>query len=331
MGEPTVSMRVVQPFVKALTRRGLDPRALQVLEQRDPDARIEAAVAVDLLRISVRISGDEALGLAAALETAPGDYGELEYAVASCSTARDGLDYLRRHYFLLDEASAFDISCEGQRVRVSLRQPPDLVTRAGVDFALSMFYLSYVRWVGEKPLEYEVEFPYAQPLDLTYHRSVFGPETRLHFDTGSSAVVFRSSDLDRSLRYSDPKLHALLATQIGERSPGSFEASLTGRVRARIWEELHDGCPSIEGVARRLAMSSRSLARKLEEEGTSFKQLLCDVRRACAVRYLLLDDCTVEQVSQRLGYQGRGAFHRAFRSWFGQTPASYREQQKRDG
>jgi AraC-like DNA-binding protein len=329
MSEPTMSMRVIQPFLKAVRQQGVDPRALRFLEQRDPDARIQASAARELLRISILITGDEALGLAAALETSPGDYGELEYAAASCSTVREALDFLCNHYFLLDESSALDYSCADGRVRLSLRQPAELATRASVDFTLSLLYLSYVRWVGEPPVEYEVEFPYPQPPDRARYEAIFGAQTRLRFGTDSSAVVFRESDLGCRLRHSDPKLHALLSAHIRDQTPESFEPSLIGRVRAGIREELRAGSASIDAVASRLAMSRRSLSRKLEEEGTSFKQILCDVRRACAVRYLLLDCYSVEQISKRLGYSEPGAFHRAFRGWFGQTPTRYRDQQRR--
>jgi AraC-like DNA-binding protein len=258
-----------------------------------------------------------------------GDYGELEYAAASCASVREAIDFFCRHYSLLDESSTIDPARAGERVRISLRKPAELTTRACVDFVLSMFYLGHGRWRGEPPREYEVEFPYAQPSDLGPYRAVFGTETRLRFDTDAGAVLFLAADLDLPLRYSDPKLHALLASHLRERTPASFQPSFIGRVRAKIRDELRSGSASIDGVARRLAMSRRSLARKLEEEGTSFKQLLCDVRRACAVRYLLLEGYTMQQISRQLGYGDTGAFHRAFRSWFGQTPSSYRDQQRR--
>lgn len=324
-----MSMRVLAPFIKAVRKRGIDPRVLHFLEQRDADARIQASAAIELLRIAVRITGDESLGLAAALETTTGDYGAVEYAAASCSTVREALDFYSRHYFLLDDSASIEYACATGRTHLTLGLRPEFAERASVDFTLSLFYLSYIRWVGEAPPEYEVHFPYTEPPDLSRYRSVFAPDVRLRFDTGESAVVFPEAVLERPLRYSDPNLHALLAAHVRERTPSSFEPSFTGRVRARIREELRAGSVNIDTVASHLAVSRRSLSRRLEDEGTSFKQLLCNVRRACAVRYLLLDVYSIQQISRRLGYSDAGAFHRAFRSWFGQTPSSYRERQKR--
>jgi AraC-like DNA-binding protein len=329
MPEPTMSMRVLQPFIKAVRQRGIDPRVLRFLEQRDLDARIQANAAIELLRISVRITQDEGLGLAAALETSPGDYGALEYAAASCSTVREGLAFVCRHYFLLDESTTLDYSSAHGQVRICVRQNSEFATRAGADFVLSMLHLSYLRWADDRPLEYEIQFAYPQPPDLSVHETTFGPHTRLSFGADSNTALFREIDLEQPLRYSDPKLHALLAAHLRDRTPETFEPSLIGRVRASIREELRAGTVSIEAVASRMAMSRRNLSRKLEEEGTSFKQLLRDLRRACAVRYLLLDYYSIEQISKRLGYADPGAFHRAFRSWFGQTPTEYREQQRR--
>jgi AraC-like DNA-binding protein len=108
-----------------------------------------------------------------------------------------------------------------------------------------------------------------------------------------------------------------------------LEPSLVDAACTLILEELSNGKATIDRVAARLGMSRRSLSRKLEEQGTSFRRLLCDVRCACAVRLLLLESYSVNEISERLGYSEPAAFHRAFRSWFGATPMAYRQQQSR--
>ena len=330
MAEATMSMRLVYPFVKAVKSSGVDPKVMRFLEHADPDSRILASKAVDLLRLSVRITGDETLGLAAALETSPGDYGDMEYATGSCDTVGDALSFLSRFYFTLDGASTLHYGCEGGRVRVLLQQPSELHCRAGVDFALGMLYLGYVRWVGEAPREYEARFPYPEPPDLAPYRRLFGAGTRLSFAAPCSAVLFPQADLKRRLRYSDPKLHALLASYLHHRyTTRGLEPSMIDTVRTHILEELPRGTANLDRVATRLGMSPRSLTRKLDEEGTCFKRLLCDVRGALAVRYLLLDSCSISEISQQLGYSEPAAFHRAFRTWFGATPSAYRERSRR--
>ena len=105
-------------------------------------------------------------------------------------------------------------------------------------------------------------------------------------------------------------------------------APLTQRVRVTIAAELRGGNPSVECVAQRLHMSRRTLARKLESEGTCFKAILDDLRRGLAQRYLVLDDLGVSEVAALLGFSDSAAFHRAFRRWCNQSPSEYRRAQR---
>lgn len=77
-------------------------------------------------------------------------------------------------------------------------------------------------------------------------------------------------------------------------------------------------------VCRRLALSARTLQRRLSEESTGFAELLDDVRRERALALLEAPDLTVSQISFLLGYSEPAAFFRAFRRWTGATPQEVR-------
>jgi AraC-like DNA-binding protein len=100
--------------------------------------------------------------------------------------------------------------------------------------------------------------------------------------------------------------------------------SLTERVRALITEQLVAGEPSAERIARALHMSRRTLARKLDQEGTSFKDLLEGTRRHLALRYVGGHDLGMTEIAFLLGFSQAAPFHRAFKRWTGQTPLEYR-------
>ena len=99
------------------------------------------------------------------------------------------------------------------------------------------------------------------------------------------------------------------------------------RARAEnvIIELLPYSTPSLERVARRLGMSRRSLGRRLAEEGTSFKELLDELRRELARRYLEQGVHRPKSIAALLGYKDLSAFHHAFRRWTGTTPAKFCE------
>jgi AraC-like DNA-binding protein len=104
--------------------------------------------------------------------------------------------------------------------------------------------------------------------------------------------------------------------------------SLSHRVRRLVAAGLSSGVDSQE-VARRLYMSRRTLHRQLTGEGTSFKALVDDLRRELATRYLSERRMAIAEIGFLLGFSEASAFHRAFKRWFGSTPAEHRRCEER--
>jgi AraC-like DNA-binding protein len=83
----------------------------------------------------------------------------------------------------------------------------------------------------------------------------------------------------------------------------------------------------VEVIASRLGTSPRTLQRRLrEEEQTSHKQLLDEIRHALALRYLDTEGLSIGEAAFLLGFSEPSAFHRAFKRWTGATPGAYRRQ-----
>ena len=82
--------------------------------------------------------------------------------------------------------------------------------------------------------------------------------------------------------------------------------------------------PSQAEVARALALSPRTLARRLEEAGTSFTGLVDETRRALAEQYLQRTDYSVAEVAYLVGFAEASSFNRAFRRWTGGPPGDAR-------
>jgi AraC-like DNA-binding protein len=81
---------------------------------------------------------------------------------------------------------------------------------------------------------------------------------------------------------------------------------------------------SLDETARALGLSSRTLKRRLADEGTDFSTILDDQRRQRALLLLRSADLSVEDVAARVGYSDVANFTRAFRRWAGTTPTAYR-------
>ena len=97
-------------------------------------------------------------------------------------------------------------------------------------------------------------------------------------------------------------------------------------MRAALLEGLPSGMVAMSDVAAKLALSPRTMQRRIEAEGTSYQQLLRETREAVARHYLANTALPAAEISFLLGFDEPNSFHRAFRSWTGTTPDSVRQE-----
>lgn len=101
------------------------------------------------------------------------------------------------------------------------------------------------------------------------------------------------------------------------------QPSLVDRLAAEL-ATLEDGAPTFACVAAKLAVSHRTLRRRLQAEGTSYSKLLASVRLEAARRCLANDNLTIDEIAYQLGYTEPTNFRHAFRRWTGSTPSAFR-------
>lgn len=106
------------------------------------------------------------------------------------------------------------------------------------------------------------------------------------------------------------------------------EDHLLSSVRRVIAEVMRDGDLAIGPVASKLAMSPRTLQRRLEEHGTDFRRVAEDTRRRFAINYLRDPKHTLTEIAYLLGYSEVSAFNRAFKRWTASTPSDYRRKSR---
>jgi len=106
--------------------------------------------------------------------------------------------------------------------------------------------------------------------------------------------------------------------QIPQEPPGVSE------VRRAIVEQLEGGEPSLERVAKQLAMSPRTLQRRLHEHSLRYADLLDSTREGAARSYLTDRQVSVAEVVYLLGFAEQSSFNRAFKRWTGKAPTEYR-------
>lgn len=134
-------------------------------------------------------------------------------------------------------------------------------------------------------------------------------------------VTFAAVDAQKPFLTANHALWAILEPAFDKRMEDlTQDASFRDRVRACLLEMLASGHYSMTYVASKLAISNRTLQRRLREEGITFQEVLDELREELARHYLSATDYTSAEISFLLGYEEPNSFFRAFRAWTGQTP-----------
>lgn len=160
------------------------------------------------------------------------------------------------------------------------------------------------------------------PPDLAAHERYFGvPITLSDID----ALVFSAEDAKKPFLTTNHAIWSILEPELNKRLQDlTHESAFKARVRACLVEMLASGNHSMASVASKLAMSSRTLHRRLKDENTSFQSILDEVREELARHYLAASDYSTDEIAFLLGYEEANSFYRAFRTWTGQTPDTLR-------
>jgi AraC-like DNA-binding protein len=161
-----------------------------------------------------------------------------------------------------------------------------------------------------------------EPPHLAAHEAFFdSPITISHFN----GVVFSSVDAQKPFLTTNHAIWSILEPELNKRLQDLSQDSLfSDRVRACLIEMLASGTYSMGDVASKLAISSRTLHRRLKDEETTFQNVLDELREELARHYLSTSDYSTAQIAFLLGYEEANSFYRAFRTWTGQTPDAVR-------
>jgi AraC-like DNA-binding protein len=327
---PSVLSSWTRVILDALDALQLDP--LPVLRDagfsleafRDPNARFPAIATARLWRGAAVVANDPAFGLLASSFVRPTTFHALGYAVFASATLRDALQRLLRYGHLVSDAA--DLELESARRSARLK----FVVRSGevpsdpaLDAVISLIVRTCRMLTDRSFCLLRLELRRPRPADVQpYERFYRCP---LQFDAQHDALTLDATLLDRPLLSANPELARHNDDLVRRYLAGMREGTVVDRVRDALAEHL-SGDASPDKVATLLGMSARSLQRRLQEQGTSYVQVLRDTRRELAIGHLREAHCSVTEIAFLLGFEDASAFARAFRSWTGLTPSSFRAQ-----
>jgi AraC-like DNA-binding protein len=270
---------------------------------------------------AARCLGQPDLGLDLITDIDRGAYGLAEFGIRAAPTIREGLRRLARFAVLLNEATTVEVRETGTSVEVHQRIPghPMAGGRHSNEYFIAVI-LAFGRSVTDGGLFAErVWFCHPAPANLSAHRRVFA-DAVLEFDRPDNGLAIPRSIADTPLASADPALMQAIDAQAEQLlSARSVAHEFLDRVRDGMARSLHEGTPALPDVAELLAMTARTLQRRLAEHDTSFRELLDELRLELHER-LVAQGLSAQEIAFRLGYADMGSFRRAQRRWKSGSP-----------
>ena len=287
-----------------------------------PARRVSAVFLGRALRRALELSGDPGLAVAYGLRLNLASHGILGYALMSSRNGEQLLGLLSRYASLavpglvlrrMVENNRMLLACEVIGGELSREFLTDLVLATLVGGARALF--------NRRIPGAEVWFDYARPAHAASY-TAFGVPVR--FSQPYSALVCDREFLALPLSSANPVMLEIGARQCDDMLRAMHERTgIAGQVR-RALLRAPGTFPSQTEMAPRLHLSPRTLRRRLEAEGTRYREILDEVRFELAKRYLQTPELRVGQISALLGYDEVANFRRAFKRWSGASPNRWR-------
>jgi AraC-like DNA-binding protein len=331
-GSPPSALPIgyVSLLAAIVSERGHDPAllfrgtAIRSDQLDAVDARIDAQDARLVADNAFELTGDDALALEYGLRSKPTMHGFMGYAAMCCATLRDAVELMLRFLPLRQRDLAMTLSASENDAAIDVTETRELGALRRVYLLGALASLVGVVGVGagERRRSSELWFDFPEPRSFARYRERL---PRVRFEAPSNQIRFPASYLEQRLAMADAVAAKQgLAQCEREAALQAVEpVDLVPRVRAAL-ALGSDGYPDLATVASRVGMSSRTLKRRLLEQGTTFTQLLDHARRRDAVRLLEDPRLDVARIAEALGYGDPPSFTRAFRRWTGDTPTSLR-------
>ena len=328
---PSVQGWVLPHLIAWVDSRSVDASPIRRLFGRtklvDPSVRVSEAVADTAWRLAVTLTRDEAVGIHLAESLPRGALDLIEYALRSSPSLGKGLDRLARYGRLLSDRVEARIHHEGERLLFLVHDTATTPLHpARSEFSLAVVLKLARDSTGVDITPLRVCFAHPAPDDISEHRRFF--RGRVRFAAGSSSMSFSAADAAGPMRDADEALAGIIRRRLdnalGDRDRSSAGATST-RVRRLLVEHLGKSVLTLDAVATALAVSRRTLTRRLAEEGASFRHVFDEVRRDFAVALLQDRSLSIGDIAFFLQYSEPAAFHRSFRRWTGRTPQAFRE------
>lgn len=326
---PAVAASYARCLLDYLREQGIDPARLY------PAAQIATVSAADLYKSmplsewaamfsrAVEATGDIDLPLKVGMSVRTTHLGMLGFVLMNCINLGEVAQQLARYHRLIGDTSGAQIvrrehSAELCWVWPHAEQPYPVFQQCQLATRMN-----FARWLSGRPLRADAWFSFPRPADTGLYELIFGGE--LHFDQPEIKLVFPMETFEVPVTTANPALRPIAEGQASEvLARISGEAPFIRQLRQVLAQDLAAGRASREIAAAHLNLSTRTLHRRIEAHGTSFRAVLDSVRCEQARSLLTESRCPLAEIAFMLGYTEQSTFQQAFKRWTGMTPGDYR-------
>jgi AraC-like DNA-binding protein len=322
----TMPVSEVRVVLAALGELGHDVSALIAaarLTQTDfdnPDARLSCEAYGALVARAQEQRFTPNLALELARRTPLGAFPLLDYLVITSDTVGAGIRQLARYFRIETTPFVFDIRDDRDPIEVRVAAPAPFA----VEYLVSLMTF-HLRHETEGRFVFSDVMLRHRPDDVAAMSDALGCPARPMSSWDGVRIGRESWNLP--LRRRDPVLRRVLETHANDilaRLPPRTGIAL--EVQRALASRVAGADTRIDTIARHLAMSARSLQRRLSAEGVTYQALVEETRKEAAGRYVAGSTLSLAEIAYLVGYSEPASFHRAFKRWYGVTPEGFRNQ-----
>lgn len=334
MRKPTVSAGLVSGLVSFAARHGIDPNALlrqaeiepDVLD--DPDNRAPLTAFIAAMRSAKALTGDAAFALHYAEAVGMREISIVGLIMEASATVGEAYTQMRRYGRLAMEV---DVATDGPRFELvprddkiflvdRFRMPEDFPELTEVAF--TWLICGPRRYMDRSPV-LSVHLSYAAPAHSQEYERIF--QCPVTFSAPWSALEMHPQSFSWQVAQNPTYVFGLL-TERAESLLDIVEPArpVSSHLQSLLLTVLHHGGVRVDDLAAQMGFSRQTLFRRLRHEGTTYAEVLDQLRRRLALRYLRGGKASVNETAYLVGFSDAAAFSRAFKRWTGQTPRAFR-------
>ncbi len=314
-----------------LARRGVDVGAWSVPQSSGTDvdgddAMLPLGATRELLRSAMAATATPWLGLELGAAAQAHTHGLVGIATFASGRLGEALATIARYAALRTRALAFDWRETGTGGELAISARLDLGEARGFVFDAMLVIIERIlqSLSGTTMRDACYRVPGLAPAWLERYRDHL--EGTVHFVRGDVLrLQFTAELLARSCLTADARSHARAAAECARLLEAHQQRRRVGERVRMLLADGADRLPGAEEIAARLHLSTRSLFRRLADEGHSLRALADELRSERARFWLRDTDLPIERIAERLGYAGASNFARCFKRWTGVTPGHYRQ------